>query len=153
MVMGMGGMAVGAALRLKGLLHPLHLQPPMAEQLLQHWIGQQAQAVRPQLQSHMAIAQVIGGLQQLQGAPGPHHQEGFRRGHHLHQGHPILLGEPFPRLQGRPPGELQKQILPAAAAPMAPQAGALLGGEGQAQGGSGAGLRPGDTKSPVEHQG
>lgn len=151
--MGVGGVFVSTALRPKGLFRPTHLQPPVVKQLLEHRIGQQAQFLRPHLQGHMAIAQVISRLQQLQGAPGPHHQERFGRRLHLHESHPILLGEPFPRLQGRPPGELQEQILAAAASPMPPQAGAVLGAEGQAQGGVGTLGWGGHAKTPVEHQG
>ena len=128
--MGVVNRPIGAHLWLEGLLGAAHLQPPLKEQLLQHRIRQQSQVIRVQLQSHVAVAQVIRRLQQGQGLVRPHHQKRFRRWLHLHQGQAILLGEPFPRLQGLPPRQLQQEISAAAAESMAPKASALLGGEG-----------------------
>ena len=79
--------AVGAGFRQEGLQPLLQMQVrQLAQQIRQHRIVQQPQAVLPHLQGHVAIAEVIGGPQQGQGMALTHQQQGLGGGLHLHPG-------------------------------------------------------------------
>ena len=84
-----GAMAVtagiGPRLRFKGRQHEVHRQPPLAQQIGQHRILQDPQLARVQFHRHMAVAEVIGRLQQGQGVGAAHQQQRFRRRFHPHQ--------------------------------------------------------------------
>ena len=153
MGMGCGLPGVGARLRLEGRLAPLHHQPPMLQQVGEHRIVAEPQLGGPQLQGHMAIAQVIRGLQQGQGAGGPHQQQRLRSRLHQHQRTVVLRRQPLARAQGLTAGQLQQQGPPAEAVAPSPQAGALLGGQGQPQWrGARRPLRPGGMGEPAGKQ-
>jgi hypothetical protein len=123
--------AVGAALRLEGSQPALHPQPQPQQQIRQHIIFRQAQFVCTHLQSHMTVAQVIGGAQQVEGLDGTHHQQGLRRRLHHDDGGAIGVEQPLTGPQRRSPRQLQHQISAADAAAMTPQAGAFLRAQGQ----------------------
>lgn len=127
------GIAVGPTLGIKGRHHGLHRQAPVLQQLSQYRILQQPQLVGVDLHRHVAIAQVIGRLQQSQGAVGPHPQQRLRGGLHLHQRLPLGRGQQLAGHQGRPAGQLQQQGPAAAAVAQAPQSRALLRPQGQPQ--------------------
>ena len=76
---------VGPALRFKGRQNRFHRQPPLAQQVGQHRILQDPQLARVQFHRHMAVAEVIGRLQQGQGVGAAHQQKRFRRRFHPHQ--------------------------------------------------------------------
>jgi hypothetical protein len=57
----------------------------LAQQIGEHRILQDAQLAGAQLHRHMAVAQVIGRLQQGQGVGATHQQQRFRRRFHPHQ--------------------------------------------------------------------
>ena len=126
-VAGTGG--VGTGLRQEGALAPLQPQPAPLEQIRQHRIIEQAQFLDLDLHRHMAVAQVIGGLQQLQGRGGPHQQQRLRRRRQPHLRTTLAIGQPFVGLQGLAPGQLQQQRLAATTVAQAPQAAALVGCE------------------------
>ena len=62
---------IGAALRQEGSLPMLQMQTPLPQQIGEHRIVEQPQFGRCHLQGDMAIAEVIGRPQQLQGFGGP----------------------------------------------------------------------------------
>ena len=66
---------IGAGLRQEGGQAALQLQPPLLQQIGQHRILKQPQLPGAHLQSHMAIAEVIGRPQQVEGVAGAHHQQ------------------------------------------------------------------------------
>jgi hypothetical protein len=63
MAMPAGG--VGAVLGFKGLLHGLHDQVHGAQHVGQHVVGFNLQVVGLELDGHMAVAQVVGGADQV----------------------------------------------------------------------------------------
>ena len=81
----------------------------------------------------MAIAQVIGRLQQLQGRPGTDPEQRFRRRDHLHHRPAAGPAQPLTGLQRFAPIQLQEQFLATDSAPLAPQAAAFIGRKGQRQ--------------------
>ena len=127
------GMAVGPALGIKGRHYGLHRQAPMLQHLRQYRIPQQPHLIGVDLHRHVAIAQVIGRLQQGQRAVGPHPQQRLRGGLHLHQLIPLGRGQQLAGHQGLPPGQLQQKRPAAAAVAQAPQSCALLCPQGQPQ--------------------
>ena len=127
------GFAVGPTLGIKGRHHGLHRQAPVLQKLSQYRILQQPQLIGVDLHRHVAIAQVIGRLQQSQGAVGPHPQQRLRGCLHLHQRLPLGRGQQLAGHQGRPAGQLQQQGPAAAAVAQAPQSRALLRPQGQPQ--------------------
>ena len=135
---------IGAGLRQKGFQAALQLQTQPLQEISQHRIGEQAQLLGTELERHMAVAEVIGGPQQLEGIGAAHQQQRLRRRLHPHCRLAAGPGQPFAGLQGFAAGQLQHQLQAATAHPPAPQAGALLGAERQAEGGAdrgGAGRR------------
>ena len=76
---------VGPGLRFKGRQHGVHRQPPLAQQVGQHRILQDPQLAGMQFHRHMAVAEVIGRLQQGQGVGAAHQQQRFRRRLYPHQ--------------------------------------------------------------------
>ena len=151
------GGAVGACFRQEGSQLAVQGEAPLPQHPFQHRILQQPQLPGLEFQGHMPVAQVVGGLEQGEGVGGGHHQQGFGGGHNLHQGFAFSVAEPFLRLQGLAPGQLQQQIAPADALAQAPQAGALIRGQGQLQGwvAGRVGLPQGraQSQSLLEHQG
>ena len=125
---------VGPRLRPKGCLNPFHRQAPLAQQIGQHRILQDPQFTRVQFHRHMAVAQVVGRLQQGQGVGAAHLQQRFRRRFHPHQPISRSRGEQLAGLERRAAGQLQHQVPATGADPVAAQAGALVGREQQPQG-------------------
>ncbi|EWS53803.1 hypothetical protein X551_03393 [Methylibium sp. T29] len=84
-----GRLAVGAALGLERRLRLADDQVHGAQHVGQHMVGLELQAVGLQLQRHMAVAEVVGGAQQVEGravfAAMPHHQHRLGRGDHADQ--------------------------------------------------------------------
>ena len=115
----------------------------MLQQVGQHRIPEQTEFAGAQLQGHMAVAEVISRLQQRQGLGGPHQQQGFGGGLHPHRRIAGLPEQPLAGAQRFAPLELEQQVATAAALAMAPQAGAVIGREGQPQEGRIAGERAG----------
>ena len=76
---------VGPRLRLKGRLQWLQRQAPLAQQVGEYRILQDSQFARVQFHRHMAVAEVIGRLQQGQGVGAAHQQQRFRRRLYPHQ--------------------------------------------------------------------
>jgi len=80
---------IGPGLRLEGLVHLADDQVHLAQQFGQHMVGLEFQVVRLQLEMHMAVAQVVGGAQQvercavLRAMRDPQHR--LRRREHTHQ--------------------------------------------------------------------
>ena len=124
---------IGAGLRQEGGQAALQLQPPLLQQIGQHQILQKAQLPLPHLQRHMAIAEVIGRPQQVEGVAGAHHQQGLSGSLHPHRRIAGAAAEPFARQQRLAALQLQQQITAAGAAAMTPQPGSLIGAEGQPQ--------------------
>jgi DNA-binding winged helix-turn-helix (wHTH) protein len=85
--MSMPGRCIGPALGFEGALFFLHDEVHGAQHVGQHVVGFEQQAVRLQLQRHVAIGQVVGRAQQVTRravlAAGAHHQHRLRRGQHL----------------------------------------------------------------------
>ena len=81
--------AVRAVFRLEGLRLLADDQVHAAQHVGQHVVGFQQQAFGLQFQRHVAVAQVVGGAQQIEGravrAAVAHHQHRLRGGHHAHQ--------------------------------------------------------------------
>ena len=124
---------VGAGLRQEGGLAVLQLQPPLLQQIGQHRILKQPQLIGAHLQRHMAVAEVIGRPQQVEGVAGAHHQQGLSGRLHPHRRIAGRTAEPFARLQRLAALQLQHQITTAGAAAMTPQPEALIGAEAEAQ--------------------
>jgi len=124
---------IGAGLRQEGGQAALQLQPPLLQQIGQHRILKEPQLPRAHLQSHMAIAEVIGRPQQVEGVAGAHHQQGLSGSLHPHRRLAGAAAEPFARQQRLAALQLQHQITAAGAAAMTPQPGSLIGAEGQPQ--------------------
>lgn len=106
--------AVGTGLGLKGSLQLAHLQAAMLQQVGQHGIGEQAQLTSPNLHGHVAIAKVIGGLEQGQGIGAAHLQQLLRSRPHLDQRFSNRGGQPLTRFQGCPRGSCSSTCLPQA---------------------------------------
>ena len=124
---------IGAGLRQEGGLAVLQLQPPLLQQIGQHRILKQPQLTGAHLQRHMAVAEVIGRPQQVEGVAGAHHQQGLSGRLHPHRRIAGRTAEPFARLQRLAALQLQHQITTAGAAAMTPQPEALIGAEAEAQ--------------------
>ena len=124
---------IGAGLRQEGGQAALQLQPPLLQQIGQHRILKQPQLPGAHLQSHMAIAEVIGRPQQVEGVAGAHHQQGLSGSLHPHRRIAGAAAEPFARQQRLTALQLQHQITAAGGAAMTPQPGSLIGAEGQPQ--------------------
>ena len=144
---------VSAGLRQEGGLAALHGQPPLLQQIGQHRIFKEPQLAGAHLQCHMAVAEVIGRPQQVEGVAGAHHQQGFGGSLHPHRRIARRATEPFARLQRHAALQLQHQITAAGATAMAAKPGAVIGREGQPQRRLlGAGRRragaPGDGEGP-----
>lgn len=122
---------VGAALGKEGGLSLFQLQAPLPQQIGEHGIVKQPQFADRDLQGDMAIAEVIGRPQQLQGVGGAHQQQRFSGSFDLHQGWAVVAAEPFTGLERFATGQLQQQGLAAAAVAQAPQPGAFVGTERQ----------------------
>ena len=80
---------IGPTFRLEGLGGFGHDQVLLTQHVGQHMVGLQLQVIGAQFQRDMALAQVVGGAQQVErcavfGA-GAHHQHRLRRGQHAHQ--------------------------------------------------------------------
>jgi urease accessory protein len=103
----------------------------LPQQIGEHGIVQQPQLPRRHLKSDMAITQVIGRPQQIQGIGGLDQQQGLIRSLNPHQRWTLVQAQPFARLQRLTAGELEQQGLAAAAMAQTPQAGAFIGAEGQ----------------------
>jgi len=124
---------IGAGLWQEGGLAVLQLQPPLLQQIGQHRILKQPQLTGAHLQRHMAVAEVIGRPQQVEGVAGAHHQQGLSGRLHPHRRIAGRTAEPFARLQRLAALQLQQQITTAGATAMTPQPEALIGAEGEAQ--------------------
>ena len=124
---------IGAGLRQEGGLAVLQLQPPLLQQIGQHRILKQPQLTGAHLQRHMAVAEVIGRPQQVEGVAGAHHQQGLSGRLHQHRRIAGRTAQPFARLQRLAALQLQQQITTASATAMTPQPEALIGAEGEAQ--------------------
>ena len=124
---------IGAGLRQEGGLAVLQLQPPLRQQIGQHRILKQPQLTGAHLQRHMAVAEVIGRPQQVEGVAGAHHQQGLSGRLHPHRRIAGRTAEPFARLQRLAALQLQHQITTAGATAMTPQPEALIGAEAEAQ--------------------
>ena len=124
---------IGAGLRQEGGLAVLQLQPPLLQQIGQHRILKQPQLTGAHLQRHMAVAEVIGRPQQVEGVAGAHHQQGLSGRLHPHRRIAGRTAEPFARLQRLAALQLQQQITTAGATAMPPQPAALIGAEAEAQ--------------------
>src|SRR6188768_3190283 len=73
---------IGPALGLEGQGLDAHLQAQAAQHVIEHMIVQETQHAGPNLQRHMAVAQVVGrACQQLRVGAG-HHRQQFRRCRH-----------------------------------------------------------------------
>lgn len=70
--------AVGSGFRLEGRNFFNYVQAAMFEQALQHRIGRQSEVGCRNFQRNVAIAQMIGRLQQCQGKLGSHRQHRLR---------------------------------------------------------------------------
>jgi len=81
----------------------------------------------------MAVAEVIGRPQQVEGVAGAHHQQGLSGRLHQHRRITGRTAEPFARLQRLAALQLQHQITTAGATAMTPQPAALSGAEAEAQ--------------------
>ena len=83
------GGRVGAAFGFEAGLHVGHDEVLSAQHLGQHVVGFDLQVVGLQFQRHMAVAQVVGGAHQVEGAAVlaavAHHQQRLRCGLHHHQ--------------------------------------------------------------------
>ena len=124
---------IGAGLWQEGGLAVLQLQPPLLQQIGQHRILKQPQLTGAHLQRHMAVAEVIGRPQQVEGVAGAHHQQGLSGRLHPHRRIAGRTAEPFARLQRLAALQLQHQITTAGATAMTPQPEALIGAEAEAQ--------------------
>jgi len=124
---------IGAGLWQEGGLAMLQLQPPLLQQIGQHRILKQPQLTGAHLQRHMAVAEVIGRPQQVEGVAGAHHQQGLSGRLHPHRRIAGRTAEPFARLQRLAALQLQHQITTAGATAMTPQPAALSGAEAEAQ--------------------
>jgi len=124
MVMALG---VGAGFGQEGLLAAFELETTVLQQVGQHRIPEQAQFAGAQLQGHMAVAEVVGRLQQRQRLGGPHQQQGFGGRLHPHRRITGLPEQPLAGAQWLAPLELEQQVAAAAALAVAPQAAAVIG--------------------------
>jgi hypothetical protein len=124
---------IGAGLRQEGSQAAHQLQPPLLQQIGQHRILKQPQLPGAHLQRHMAVAEVVGRPQQVEGVAGTHHQQRLSGRLHPHRRIAGRSAEPFARLQRLAALQLQQQITTAGAPAMAAQPGALIGAEGEAQ--------------------
>lgn len=124
---------VGAGLGQEGSKAALQLQPSLLQQIGQHRILKQPQLPGAHLQRHMAVAEVIGRPQQVEGVAGTHHQQRLSGRLHPHRRIAGRTAEPFARLQRLAALQVQQQITTAGAAAMAAQPGALIGAEGKTQ--------------------
>ncbi len=103
--------AVGAGFGLERFVGPLHPQAPLPQQILQHWVGQQAHFTIAHLQGHVTIAQVVSRLQQGLWAVRLNPQQRFGRRVHPHPRQAIVSGQPLPRQEGLSPWQLQQEWL------------------------------------------
>lgn len=124
---------VGAGLRQEGGLAAFQGEPPLLQQIGQHRIFKKPQLAGAHLQRHMAIAEVIGRPQQVEGGAGTNHQQGLGRRLHPHRRIAGRAAEPFARLQRQAALQLQQQVATADAAAMTAQPGAVIGRKGQPQ--------------------
>jgi hypothetical protein len=124
MAMALG---VGAGLGQEGLLAVFKLETTVLQQVGQHRIPEQAQFAGAQLKGHVAVAEVVGRLQQRQRLGGPHQQQGFGGGLDPHRRIAGLPEQPLTGAQWLSPLELEQQVAAAEALAVAPQAGAVIG--------------------------
>lgn len=89
---------IGAALRLEGGLHHLHLRPEAACHLFQHGIAGDADPVSQQLGRHVPVAQVPGEPGQVMRVARDQLGHRLLGGDHGH-GAPVVEGEPVALLQ------------------------------------------------------
>ena len=120
-------LGVGAGLGQEGLLAAFELETTVLQQVGQHRIPEQAQFAGAKLQGHMAVAEVVGRLQQRQRLGGPHQQQGFGGRLHPHRRIAGLPKQPLAGAQWLAPLELEQQVAAAEALTVAPQAGAVIG--------------------------
>ncbi len=132
MVVGGAGIVVGTDLGGERRPQRLGGQAPVPQQPLEHRIGKQPQFAGEDLQGHMAVAQVVGRLQQGQGVVGLQPQQLLLGGHHPHQRRALGDGgKPIAGPQGLAAGQLQQQRPTAAGVATAPQLAPFGRGEGQ----------------------
>ena len=124
---------VSPSLREEGGLAAFQGEPPLLQQIGQHRILNQPQLTGAHLQGHMAVAEVIGRPQQVEGVAGAHDQQGLSGRLHPNRRRSRLPAEPFARLQRLAALQLQHQIATAGATAMTPQPPALSGAEAEAQ--------------------
>ena len=98
-----------------------------------HRIIQQQQSIWLQVKSHMAIAEVISSLQQLQRRLSPHLQKLLLGSHHMNKLGILTVGKKITRSQRARPGQLQQDLLTAQRATTTSQRCALLSRERQLQ--------------------
>jgi hypothetical protein len=103
-------LGVGAGLGQEGLLAAFELETTVLQQVGQHRIPEQAQFAGAEFQGHMAVAEVIRGLQQLERFGGPHQQQRFGGGLDPHQGVGGLPRQPFAGPQGFTALKLEQQV-------------------------------------------
>jgi len=120
-------LGVGAGLGQEGLLAAFELETTVLQQVGQHRIPEQAQFAGAELQGHMAVAEVVGRLQQRQRLGGPHQQQGFGGRLDPHWRIAGLPEQPLAGAQWLAPLELEQQVAAAEALAVAPQAGAVIG--------------------------
>jgi hypothetical protein len=65
---------IGPGLRQEGGLAAFQVEPPLLQKIGQHGILKQPQLTGAHLQRDMAVAEVIGRPQQVEGVGGAHHQ-------------------------------------------------------------------------------
>ena len=92
MVVAGAGVVVGTGLGGERCPQQHRGQAPVAQQPLEHRIGQQPQFTGENLQGHMAVAQVVSRLQQGQGVVGLQLQQLLLGRHHPHQRWPRRRG-------------------------------------------------------------
>jgi len=120
-------LGVGAGLGQEGLLAAFELETTVLQQVGQHRIPEQAQFAGAELQGHMAVAEVVGRLQQRQRLGGPHQQQGFGGRLDPHRRIAGLPEQPLAGAQWLAPLELEQQVAAAEALAVAPQAGTVIG--------------------------
>ena len=124
---------IGTGLRLKCRLERPDFEPSRAQHLCQNRILKQAQRIVMELKGHMAIAQVISSLEQVQGGACRDQQLALKRRLHHHQRQPLVGRKTFTSMQGTLPRQLQENLTSTGCASTTPQTPAFIRRERQQQ--------------------
>ena len=103
-------MCIGAPLRVEGSNTGFNTQPPLLEHAPKHGVVVQPKVILPHFESNMAIAEVIGSLEEIQRFDRAHMEQGLAGGSHADTDRLEFIGETITGHENTVTGKLQQEI-------------------------------------------